>query len=253
LGLETLIHGTGPLGYLGISLHGGNPSHGGNSIGSSAGFESYGYLKNSKNLFHVFKDSELSLYESGDELKFYGYNLPVEPLISFQGREHAALSGMAHFNYANAAGMKKKIAGVVGRISGLICPNLKFRFKPEVILNCGKLCLFEDDPDYGGVAYRTRQHISRFHLGITGSLFQGINSGTVDRMAGNPGKVLLGIGLLATGAYIGRATYRYIHAEPVNKPSEEANKSGCWEKSKVLGKGAFWCAVALTTIFLNTL
>src|SRR5690242_19132536 len=39
--LETLTHGTGPLGFIGIHINGANPHYGGGNMGSSVGSGMY--------------------------------------------------------------------------------------------------------------------------------------------------------------------------------------------------------------------
>jgi hypothetical protein len=196
LNLETLRHGTGPLGFVGINLHGADPNYGGHETGS--GFVQSKYMENSKGYFHVFKDSECS---AGGHLPFF---LTIPPRI------HAILSGTASIGVPP-----------LGMLAGLLTPTLRFRFRPEDILGCIKDCQFEDDPDYDGAAYRTQQPISPIHLGITGSITQGVDSNMFSRMSADPLKVLGGA-LLLIGAYkVAKVTYNYFTQETSEQPEQE--------------------------------
>lgn len=277
LALETFLHGTGPLGYIGISLNGADPSYGGGNTGSSVAIGLTRHVKDSINYFYVFGKPPFNYYG----LKIFFESCSFSLFSPTFPRIHAFGSGMANFGYAKSSGISKIARGVFGGLAGFVTPTLKFRFKPgevsgclvscnsqyfsnntisvpdvESYLNCESSCRFHNDPDYPGVAaYKTAQPIPASHLGITGSLNQGINSGMFNRMKNNPGKVLLGASLLATAVLVARATYRYIKAEPIKKnvlvSGQENSRSQQWKKKvKILAVGAGW---VITAIFLDTL
>ncbi len=250
LGLETLIHGTGPLGYIGIAFNGADPSFGGGDTGSTLAARFKDMASKAKNYFHVFKDSEIP----GSGFKKH---LIYSPKLTLLAKYHAVLSGMGNFGYSKADGRSRKVRAIVGSIFGFLTPTLKFRFKPEEVLNCSYLCRFDNDPFYYGFAYRTKQAISPKHLGITGSLTQGIDSRMFSRMSNNREKVLFGAALLGTAFLVARATYDYIKAEPIKKDVSISNKENLrqqhWKKkAKVIAVKSCWAAVATTTIFFNT-
>jgi len=234
LALETLIHGTGPLGFLGISLNGADPIYGGGDTGSSVGIGLDHHITNSKNYFHVFRDSGL------ENLPFTAEIIPsvhlLGPITMIYAKVHAVGSAMAVFGYPTAEGISKALRLCAGIVCGVLTPTLKFRFKPEAILNCISSCRFEKDPDYHGCAYRTAQPISSTHLGIMGSLSQGIGSGTLSRMANNPRKVLEGAAFLLTAFFVARATYRYLNTsssqEEIQAEQKQIRKSKTWFYTK---------------------
>jgi hypothetical protein len=200
LGLETLIHGTGPLGYFGISLNGANVKYGGGKNGSSSALNVDQFITNSKNHFYVFKDSENFNFTKFITVKCY-----------------AMFSGSTTFDSQDSTFFNKIIKKIIGATLGLFTPNLKFRFKPEDILDCKSSCRFKNDPDdYAQRAYRTSQNISNMHLGIMGSISQGINSKTFSRIIANPKKSFLGFLMIATGTLVAKATYRY-YKDPIIK------------------------------------
>ncbi len=193
LGLETLTHGTGPLGFIGIQLFGADPKYGGGSTGSSIAIGGDYFVKNSKNLFHVFKDSELESYT-----EYMQSTLAV--------KMHAVGSGMANFGYSqNKINTANLARGIIGGVLGFLTPTLKFRFRPEEVLQhkldlgWDKTYRFKNDPDYGVLAYTTSKKISPLRLGISGCLTQGIDQNTYKRMRNNPQKVLSGACMIALG------------------------------------------------------
>ena len=192
--LETLRHGTGPLGYIGISLFGADPNYGGSFTGSSAGIYSIKSMKNSKNFFHVFKDSEF----------------PFPPFNKILPKVHSTLSGIASVRSNEDNAVIYIAKSVFGAIFGFLTPTLKFRFAPSDILNCTKSCIFENDPDYGKKAYRTSQFISSTHLGITGSLTQGLDETTLTRILNDPIQALFGLTVFVLGIIVARASYLYF-------------------------------------------
>ncbi len=109
-----------------------------------------------------------------------------------------------------------------------------------------------------GCAYRTAQPISPIHLGITGSLTQGINSNIWERMVTHPYKVAIGVALLTTAAIVAKLTYSYINSPPqkIEETPAPLPKTCCQSfKGKVIGliKTTLWTGLALAIITLNTL
>ncbi len=251
LALETLPHGTGPLGYIGINLFGADPNYGGGSTGSSAGTGHEPHLSNSKNFFYVFKDSEFPTDNHSilEQVVEYGNLLP---------RLHAILSGMGTCGYTLNDGTQNLARGIVGGALGFLTPTLKFRFTPDAVICGGKSCRFQNDECYGNVAYKTAQPISAIHLGITGSLTQGINSNFWQRIASHPKKVAFGVALLTTAAIVAKLTYSYINSPPqkieeIPAPSPKTCCQSFKGRAKALLKNTLWEGLALTIITLNTL
>lgn len=251
--LETLTHGTGPLGYIGISLNGADPNYGGGKTGSSVVAHSF-YVEKSKNFFYVFKDTEFNEAPCNDTL------IPI--LCSTLGnqilaRRHAVLSGMANFGYSTVYNTGNAVQGVLGALAGFFTPTLKFRFIPEEVVKCNEGCRFEDDPDYNRAAYRTSQAIKPHHLGFSGTISQGINAQMFNRMYNNPAKVLLGIALLGAAGIMAKKTYRYIKSEKSVPPQTINRPMTCFQKGKrklkVLAVKSCWTTLAITAICLNTL
>jgi hypothetical protein len=232
--METLTHGTGPLGYIGINMNGADPNYGGGKTGSSVGGGSEFHILNSQKQVHVFKDTEFSLKDTEFPLD----GCKVSPTICnglLSGglpRLHAVLSGMANFGYSavNRTGDAKD--AFLGGIAGLLTPTLKFRFTPDEVINCGDACIFENDPDYSGLAYRTTQALPANRLGMTGSLTYGVNSGMFNRMHTNPQKMLMGVTLLAAGILLGKKTYDYYKSdsEQQSKTTDSKEKMSFFEK-----------------------
>lgn len=280
LALETLKHGTGPIGYIGINIFGADPGWGGSDIGSSAGSGDKYYVFNSKNYFHVFKDSKFSIPRGFfDQIPFNlvkpVYEELVKPLLP---RMHAILSGMGTFNFFGRGSLMTGPINVVGGLAGFLTPTVKFRFTSEEVKLCEEpdfdkaalekyeKCLeatfFENDPDYHGMAYRTRKAISASRLGITGSLLYGINSDMFPRMMANPLKVVFGAALIGAAAFVGRKTYQYYKNSsardqmqlPVTiSHSKQTSFQSFKQKAKKVAVGSCMVTLMVTAIFLNTL
>lgn len=193
LGLETLRHGTNPLSNLLLRINGGNPKFGGASTGSTKNWND----DDTRNYFYLFKDSEFRpdspnlsdrLTKIISKILFFSRLLP---------RYHAALSG---FNLASRFLNEKSLTNesiiikcfrvFVGCIGGaaslLISPTLRFRFAK---ISPKRL---ENDPAYGGCAYRTKQIVEPWRLGLIGSLITGVNLDWFARAKAHPLKVLTG-------------------------------------------------------------
>lgn len=239
--LDTFYHGTGPLGYIGINLFGAKPSLGGNADGSGAGLGqvapssqslSVKYMEVSKGLFHLFSQSSLDRRLLPEE--------PVHPLIYMPlTRVHASLSAVASFN---KVGLPK-----LGGLLGILTPTLKFRFTREQVLELMQKHRWEKDPDYVGCevgACRTDYPIPMTHLGITGSLLQGVNGDLFERMKKSPKRVLLGLGLVLAGGYVARSVYRSL------KESEKIQENKTSDSQKTfLRKAASGIQFAARCVF----
>jgi hypothetical protein len=197
--LETLTHGTNPLGYLGIMRNGAHPSMGGSSLGSSAGAGDMVYRVTSVGYFHVFKDSEFAGFNN------WGLLGAIMRVIHkfFLLRTHSTLSTNALLKNTTKIQL---FASILAHIIGLFIPALKFRFRPDE-LRTGR---FENDPYHEGRAYRTSQPISPYRLGITGTVTRGIDSNMGKRMGSNITKVLTGVVLLFGALFTTRATYNQL-------------------------------------------
>lgn len=215
---------TNPSGYVNILLNGADPSQGGSDTGSSIVFPSARKLQeNAKGYFYVFKDSA---FPQSPECPSASDN-PLSPIPSICNtalkvvlpRLHAVSSGIASTGYPinEEVSVEKTI---IGGLSGLFTPSVKFRFTPEDA-QCHvssdpstdlDTCFFEDDTDFrGSLAYRTKHPISSFeHIGITGSLYQAMSSDIFSRMATHPDKVIIGAAFLMSAGLLAKATYDYF-------------------------------------------
>lgn len=266
LALETLRHGTGPMGYVGINLFGADPAMGGSIIGSSVGSGCEHFARRSKNYFHVFKDSQFlsNLFDAEDKINSVIFVL--KPLLP---RMHAVESGMATFNFFDQKGLTAIPTNLIGGIAGFLTPTLKFRFTPKEVMlcddllsftqyeECKKVTYFENDPDYDGIAYRTTRVINASRLGIVGSLLHGLNSTMFSRMMSNPQKVVVGAALIGVAAFVARKTYLYYMKSSAQDkwqfPLRIFNQKPNIQSKKQKVKKIAEVALAVTGIFLNTL
>lgn len=212
LGLETLRHGTNPINYLSILINGGDPSHGGKTSGSNA------FRHETENQFHVFKDNEYERNIGPNILRIKGIGNRIFP------RFFAGLSG---YNFvaqwfsdsrANAAPTILKycvniISCIGGFISCLITPTLRFRFSSIDHQR------FENDPRFPGTAYRTRQAVEPWRIGLLGSLITGINLNWFSRIQANPWKLFTGILQVICAIAISILVIGFVIANPSLKIS----------------------------------
>lgn len=203
LGLETLNHGTNLLNYLNIRLYGADPAKGGNPLGSTANY----FSDNTENFFYVFKDSEIpkfaDLSSSNLSLDLSFSNLSLEEKIahisySIKGFPNRILPLM-HKTLSTINLLKKTLPSYLNSdysnclISILMLPSiptLRFRF---AIINEN---VFENDPCYLGLAYRTRKFIEASRIGLLGTIKSGLNKEWFSRVKAKPYKVLTGVAQL---------------------------------------------------------
>lgn len=203
LGLETLNHGTNPVNYLNIRVAGGDPSQGGKDSGSTKTW----CFDSTANYFYVFKDDE---FKNRPNLTFYPHHnlserlcLVFNRVMSLKGignrilpRLHAALSGynficqffpvtMYQPNFIKCSVIFFSCVG--GAFSSIVSPTIRFRFSK---IDSARL---EDDPTYSGLAYRTRQAIEPWRIGLLGSLLVGVNLEWFSRVSAKPIKFLTGV------------------------------------------------------------
>lgn len=173
LALDTARHGTTLYSYLKIQFQGGKTCYGGH----------VNDINQSESLNRIFAFS--------DESTLVG--LTKVPLYT------SYFSGYAHFARMDKF-IGKKIEHtflelpllVLSFLPGLISPTVKYRFTPQEIKR-----KFEHDEDNvfdgkGGMVLHTKENIGISHLGITGSLIQGMNPSIFGRIYNKPEKFALG-------------------------------------------------------------
>jgi hypothetical protein len=210
LGLQVLRHGTSLPNYVSILTEGAKTKFGGSYQGSSAFVQDMNknseYIENSKNYFHVFKDSDAVPMNKKIDIKYVD-GKKIEEVTNEVDHEfccspyligqvfnralptmHSVFSGTHMFTSENEVGPVAVVKKVAGGVLGFFTPTLRFKFTPEEMK-----ATFEDDPDYSGLALRTNKNIGPEHLGILGSLRQGLNLQVFERIFHHPLKFLLGL------------------------------------------------------------
>ncbi len=203
LALETLRHGTNYHNYLSIRMNGADPAYGGSENGACAGAGNARYAVNSKNFFHVFKDTEARMITPTTVSEFVDAYMPkaTESVDALMPQVANRLYPRA-FCYLSAVATVKgtdtlnKIQRVfTGVLNALVVPTINFRFRPEEIAT-----RFENDPDFAtsretheGLAHRTRVAISTDHIGLKGVLTQGFQGDVSQRMVDHPIKFTFGL------------------------------------------------------------
>jgi len=177
LGLQTNRHGTSLLNYFQICLSGGKVTKGGggetvyfNRVGDPRANE---VLERCTNKIYVWNDQNWR-----PDLD-WAIEKRLKPIV---------YSGMGNANSsANSSQLQKTPSTTLGYFLALVTPTVKFRFTPEEFEKN-----FKPDDWLRLKASVTTKDISVFHLGITGSLIQGLNSGMFQRIKRNIPSFMLG-------------------------------------------------------------
>lgn len=190
LGLQILRHGTSFPNYVHIITNGADANLGGGDGGSSYATGNPKFIDNSRGYLHVFNDSYAAVKNKAGKILCSPLlnDIWSQTAIRAAPRVHSTLSGMASFSSKDEWGITAKVKKVAGGILGFFTPTIRFKFTPEQVK-----MTFEEDPDYGGLAMRTRKNIGTEHIGILGSLVQGVNLQVFQRIAEYPLKFLLGL------------------------------------------------------------
>lgn len=156
-GFEILRHGTAFPNYINILKKGTDPGKGGSTcnFGKECRTDDSLYRR-----FHVFKDSDNKL---AHRVPFIGHIFKrTNP------RLHTTISG-GSYAYAHSRFKWRCVRIALGIASGvahlLFCPVLRFAYKKEELPN-----YFENDPDYGNLAFRTHRNksLSAHRIGLIG-------------------------------------------------------------------------------------
>jgi hypothetical protein len=222
---EVLTHGTSLPNCYGILKKGADPSKGGSEMGST--FNSRedpedSYIKNAKNHFYLFKDSEAKtglykeekvttftnpptkfsqyLDDKGEIFKEQQYRdlSFIENVALYLGpRIHAAFSGISASAHIDNK-VKRIAAKVFHFISNLLfSPTLRFIYTLEETKR-----IFEDDPDYGGVAYRTSERLPNSRIGLAGVCLHANIEGFKRGVQKRPIRVVSGMVHLLAGSLL---------------------------------------------------
>lgn len=213
LGLQSLRHGTCLTNYVSILTDGGDPSHGGKASGSAVGGQAVmgkdqaeRYSQECKDYFHVFRDSDFSQFSRVYSTSF-GEDGEVVSEETLQKKEtttckallmrvsvyilplmHTTFSGMGTLVSPESKGCMATAGRVAGAVLNFFTPTIRFKYTDTEVKD-----RFELDPDYSGVALRTKHKVEPWRIGIMGSLAVGLNLGIFKRIFDHPLKFLLGV------------------------------------------------------------
>lgn len=183
LALETNRHGTSIYSYAKIHLQGAKTCYGGHVED--------GYQAHSANRFFVFEDHASFFgtkgvkYALGDRLSTHisamGYSQMAYQALAAQG-----LTALNRLGIPQGFLRTFELPIFISSIPlGIFSPSLKFRFTPEQLRQDFK-------PDNLGGALYTEKDVSITHLGISGSLIQGVNLSVFKRIYHKPSQFLFG-------------------------------------------------------------
>lgn len=187
LALGTYRHGTSFKNFFKIWFGGGKVFCGGGKDGASA-YEFFNIYENTcKGKIHVWNEKP-SWGDLDPSLKKIAMGWPI-----IKRTIPSVFSRMAN-SVMTARLLKRPIDNENVSITSLpifaltfLTPTIKYRFTPEKFKSS-----FHIDNDLAGLASYTITNISVAHLGIAGSLIQGLNSRILDRIKNNPRTFLLG-------------------------------------------------------------
>ena len=235
--LETLKHGTSLKNYLNIRVHGADPKFGGMKGGSSC-LSNVEALNSTRGYFFAFKDSGVINLEflpirmqlMGDKKALNAFKRSVSidaswatPYVSIPlgTRMHALMSG--------ACSGGSTMACVSHIVLSFFTPTVNLRFIPEKLNlsryeNVKEICdndlalqqnRFQEDQDYGGMAWKTKKAIGVNHIGLRGILKQGVKGDILQRIKNNPRKCLFGAVRMVALCLILGALFTNYEAAPL--------------------------------------
>ena len=224
---EVLAHGTSITNCCEILKGGADPSKGGSEGGSTryyaAGAAKGSFVEAVKNHFYVFKDSEA---KTGMDAKVERrtYHKDSHPTVTFEfvknGKHfkeeqfedvsfvdriklyvypkfHAVLAAISHTDAIDSKVRRCAELVFYGVSNFLFSPTLRFIYTRDETKK-----IFEDDPDYTGLAYRTSKHLPNNRIGLIGvcahASLEGLKSGLQKR----PLRVLAGTVHLLAGSIL---------------------------------------------------
>lgn len=189
LALHRLRHGTSPINYVKIQMHGLVPENASQSHGEAT-YLSVNDPQNNPEprevLVYVMKDQnskpcECKKKKICTKYLHFSFTKRIDP------REYAYQSGAAMLASKKVSPLAKRIFMIIGGIIGFFTPTLQFHFDPKDI------GVFENDPWIGCIALRTGESISAKRLGLLGALRTGLNGRILPRIQEDPKNALFGV------------------------------------------------------------
>lgn len=200
--LHTYTHGTSPKNYNSIMWYGTDPSQGG-SGGESALYAAFGQDHD------AIEANEKSGWNCKNRFFVFPPECP-EPMRRWQPRVYSIAACIGENCSTEQNRVIKGILIFASIIQGFCSPTLKLRFAPEDPIH------FEWDQTFSEaskLAAFTEEPISPDHIGLYGSLHEGLNSKWFNRVSENPTLFIQGIAKLVTTvaltALLIQVAYRY--------------------------------------------
>lgn len=202
--LRTYTHGTSPKCYHNIMKIGADPNHGGKG-GESGLYEAFGTNHDAD----VEMMGEKSGWNCHKRFFAFSYDCP-EPIKRWQPRIYSIAACVGENCHVDQGMFVKGIFIIASIIEGFCSPVLKFRFQKVEDTKFNIDETFNSKEVGGGnIAVYTEEAISPEHIGLYGSLSQGLNSEWKQRITQNAGqfakgllKLIISVGLVA-GAILG--------------------------------------------------
>lgn len=183
LALQTFRHGTNPLNYISIQRTGLDPAVGAVKAGEISFLRQIGsplaetYCSDCVGHVSVLRDSCKQF--KGTSI-FFLFKRCIPRFFAMQ-------SGAGMLGFYGVPNLFNLLPWTVGGLIGFFTPTLKFHFDSKY------LDQFKEDFSMPNVAYCTDKKIEASHLGISGSLKNGLNRELIRRIKEEPFKVLEGI------------------------------------------------------------
>lgn len=196
LGLKTLRHGTGPCNYLSIQKNGARPDLGGKAAGESTLVDHS--TERTANKFFVWDDDFDTSHDLESIRKSTG--LPecftkntitfLHPLFKRLSSKFYCISGgVAATTIPDADAAVRIPLQILGGIGGLFTPVIDFHVTPEEFES-----QFQVDPHLVSLARYTEKPLSAWkYIGLSGVLYQGINTKVFSRIKNDPSRLMKGL------------------------------------------------------------
>jgi hypothetical protein len=199
--LRTTTHGTSPKCYSSIMRSGADPARGGTG-GESGLYAAFGRT-------HTFEtEKKASGWNCKNRFFVFLHDCP-EPIKRWQPRVYSIAASIGENCSPEQSKLAKAKSVALSLFEGFCSPALKFRFTPESSIKFQWDQTFSDKKQIAGF---TEQPISPDHIGLYGSLKQGVNRQWGARIRANPAQFVKGLlKLIATVTLLALAIFAAIH------------------------------------------
>lgn len=196
-GLHTFRHGTGPRNHLSILWNGARPDLGGEATGEATLYEGYTHTKRKFFVWNDHFNREGDVCHPSRPLIWLLNRKIAYPLIKRVGPKFYCIQGgIAGATFKHYPAPLRIFIQILGGIAGFFTPVLDFHVTPKEVDES-----FNTDDRMVPVAKYTEQPLKSYkYIGLSGVLYQGLNSAVFARIKQDPARFVKGIAKLAVTA-----------------------------------------------------